>query len=307
SPFGFYTSRTDSLGIVHFDVKDYYGTGEITIKVRQENQELYKVEVITPFSDQRYVASISQLNISGELAHSLLQKSISMQAQNIYRTDSIRKFETPYITDTFPFYGKADFTYALDDYKRFTTMEEVLREYVTPVTVGLRNGKFHLRIYDEMFEQSYDEHMLVLLDGVPILDASKVFSYDPLKVKKLELVPRQYMIGPARFNGIASFETISGKFDGFELDPTIIAVDYDGLQLQREFYSPQYKNEEQKLNRIPDLRTTLYWLPKLNVKPGERNVVNFFTSDLKGKFLVVLEGITSNGEPISSSQTFSVE
>src|SRR5690606_14118501 len=127
------------------------------------------------------------------------------------------------------------------------------------------------------------------------------------KVKKLELVPRQYMIGPARFNGIASFETYNGKFDGFELDPSIIAVDYEGLQLQREFYSPQYINDEQLLSRIPDMRTTLYWLPKLIVKPGETNAINFFTSDLKGKFMVVLEGISSSGEPVSASQTFSVE
>src|SRR5690606_26616977 len=110
-------------------------------------------------------------------------------------------FDAPYISDTLPFYGKADFTYMLDDYKRFTTMEEVLREYVTPITLGLKNGQLQVRMFDEFYEQSYDEHMLFLLDGVPILDANKIISYDPLKVKKLELVPRQYMIGPARFNG----------------------------------------------------------------------------------------------------------
>ena len=307
SPFGFYSSKTDSLGVVHFDVKDYYGMGEIIIKVRSENQEQYKVEIITPFSDQRFASSLPELNFSREIEQSLLQKSIAMQAQNIYRMDSIRKFDAPYISDTLPFYGKADFTYMLDDYKRFTTMEEVLREYVTPITLGLKNGQLQVRMFDEFYEQSYDEHMLFLLDGVPILDANKIISYDPLKVKKLELVPRQYMIGPARFNGIASFETIDGKFDGFELDPSIIAVDYEGLQLQREFYSPRYENDPQELNRIPDLRTTLFWLPNLKIKAGEKNVVNFFTSDLKGKFLVVLEGISSDGKPVSASQTFSVQ
>jgi hypothetical protein len=63
-----------------------------------------------------------------------------MQVQNIYSGDSIRNFKEPLITDSLPFYGLPETEYKLDDYKRFTTMEEVLREYVTQINVGVRNG-----------------------------------------------------------------------------------------------------------------------------------------------------------------------
>lgn len=306
-PIGFYAAKTDSLGIVHFDVKNYYGPGDIIIQVRSESNAAYKVELINPYSEIKPKHGLPLFSFSKEHEEKILQKSIAMQVQNIYRTDSIRKFSMPAVNDTFPFYGKADFTYWLDSYKRFTTMEEVLREYVFPITVAVRNGQLRIRMSDELSGELYDDHILLLLDGVPLRNVDKIFAYDPLKIKKLEVLPRQYLVGSSWFNGIASFETYDGQFDGFELDPSIVTVDYEGLQLKREFYSPIYPNEKQRLGRVPDHRTTLLWLTGLKKDANGKTDIQFYTSDQRGKFLIVMEGITAAGEIISASATFTVE
>ncbi len=306
-PIGFYAAKTDSLGIVRFDVKDYYGPGDIIIQVRSGTNVPYKVELINPYSEINVKTGLPFFSISKEHEEKILQKSIAMQVQNIYRTDSIRKFTMPVVNDTFPFYGKADFTYWLDSYKRFTTMEEVLREYVLPITVAVRSGELRIRMSDELSGELYDDHILVLLDGVPLRNIDKIFAYDPLKIKKLEVLPRQYLVGSSWFNGIASFETYAGQFDGFELDPSIVTVDYEGLQLQREFYSPIYQNEKQRLDRIPDHRTTLLWLTGLKKDENGKTDVQFYTSDQRGKFLIVMEGVTADGEIINASTTITVE
>ena len=306
-PIGFYAAKTDSLGIVHFDVKDYYGPGDIIIQVRAENNAAYKVELINPYSEIKSKPGLPLFSLSKEHEEKILQKSIAMQVQNIYRTDSIRKFIMPALNDTFPFYGKADFTYLLDSYKRFTTMEEVLREYVFPITVAVRNGELRIRMSDELSGELYDDHILLLLDGVPLRNVDKIFAYDPLKIKKLDVLPRQYLVGSSWFNGIASFETYDGQFDGFELDPSIVTVDYEGLQLKREFYSPIYPNEKERLDRVPDYRTTLLWLTGLKKDENGKTDVQFYTSDQRGKFLIVMEGITAAGEIINASSTFTVE
>ena len=186
-------------------------------------------------------------------------------------------------------------------------MEEVLREYVTPINVVLRNGKLHMSVYDELMRTVYTDDILVLLDGVPLMDYQKIFSYDPLKVKKLEVIPRRYMLGGINYKGIASFETYQGKFDGFELTPGLISVDYDGLQLQREFYSPVYETSSQKQQRIPDYRSTLYWNPDVPVNNAGQASLQFYTSDLHGKFLIVLQGFNAAGEPVYATGSFTVE
>jgi hypothetical protein len=307
APFGFYMSKSDSLGIVKFEVKDYYGPGEIIAQVAEQDKSNYRVDFFSPFSDDPSLLKLPEMVLSRDNSDRILEKSISMQAQNIYSADSIRRFIAPELPDTLPFFGRAEFTYLLDDYKRFTTMEEVLREYVMPVNVLLRNGKLYMSIFDEASRQVYHDNMLVLLDGVPLADHNKIFSFDPLKIRRLSVVPRRYVFGPRLFSGIASFETYGGKFDGFELDPSLIAVDYEGLQLQREFYSPRYETVSGP-TRVPDMRTTLYWTPELPV-PGssEKPGLQFYTSDIKGKFIVVLEGLSKKGEPVFGSTTFEVK
>jgi hypothetical protein len=213
----------------------------------------------------------------------------------------------PVQVDTVAFYGKPEYSFRLDEYKRFTTMEEVLREYVPFVNVVMRNGNLYMNVFDESTKRIYEKNALVLLDGVPLKNYNKMFSYDPLKVVKLDVVPRRYLFGGTNFSGIISFQTYTGRFDGFELDPSIITMDYEGLQLQREFYAPVYTTKEQQESRLPDFRTTLYWKPDI-VSHGDKTIaIPFFTSDQKGKFLVLLQGITNKGQPVSATTSFSVQ
>ncbi|HKZ65560.1 MAG TPA: hypothetical protein VJ111_04360, partial [Chitinophagaceae bacterium] len=307
SPFGFCAAKTDSKGMVYFDVKNYYGPGDIIIQAGRDTTNNYRVDILTPFADDYQLVRLPFFSFAKKEEKKLTGKSIAMQVQNIYVADSIRRFNPPVLVDTFPFFGKAEYSYRLDEYKRFTTMEEVLREYVLPVNVVLRNGKLYMNMYDAITQTIHTDNVLVLLDGVPLMNYNKIFSYDPLKVKKLDVVPVRYQIGGINFKGIASFETYQAKFDGFDLIPGIIAVDYEGLQLQREFYSPLYESNNEREKRIPDLRSTLYWTSDVSTDKSEKELLQFYTSDQKGKFLIVLQGFNAKGEPVSSTSSFRVE
>ena len=58
-------------------------------------------------------------------------------------------------------------------------------------------------------------------------------------------------------------------------------------------------------SRLPDFRQQLYWESDLKMDQTN-NEISFFTSDVTGTFEVKLEGITSDGTPISISKRFSV-
>ena len=49
---------------------------------------------------------------------------------------------------------------------------------------------------------------------------------------------RKYYLGRTDYDGIVSYSTYQGDFKGFEVDPSALALEYSGLQLKREFYTP---------------------------------------------------------------------
>ena len=306
-PFGFYTARSNESGEVLYEVKNFYGNSQLIAQPGWDADSTYKVEIIKPYAQTTALRKYTHYRLTEKSKEMLLQRSIGMQVQNIYYGDSLRRFLNPVISDTLPFYGQAQRSYRLDNYKRFTTMEEVLREYVAEIGVNLRRGKLHLRIFDFTIRDFYDNYTLVLLDGVPLTDRDKIFSYDPLKVRRLDIFHSPYINGHLVFYGIASFITYSGVFDGYELDPKLIAIDYNGLQLQREFFSPVYKTKEQSESRLPDLRNTLYWNPDIITNKDGKTVLQFYSSDKKGEYHVVVHGMNDRGDIVTGKATFEVK
>jgi hypothetical protein len=91
------------------------------------------------------------------------------------------------------------------------------------------------------------------------------------------------------------------------LNPQSVSLDYEGLQLQRVFYAPQYSDQKQRESRIPDRRNLLHWLPKVTLSKEGRRQLEFYTSDLTGDYTIVIEGLTKNGFAGSTEQTFTVK
>ncbi len=66
-----------------------------------------------------------------------------------------------------------------------------------------------------------------------------------------------------------------------------------GYSKEREFYSPKY------LPNAPisstDLRTTIYWNPKVITDASGNFSFDFFNADGKGSYRAVVEGFDKNG------------
>jgi hypothetical protein len=113
------------------------------------------------------------------------------------------------------------------------------------------------------------------------------------------------MTGPTTFDGLVSFMTYKGDLAGFPLDPYLVKLNYDGLQVQREFYAPRYDTPRQRDSRLPDGRTLLYWNPSLN--PNAQGQVDFYTSDQDGTYLVEVNGLASDGRVGTQQLRFEVK
>ncbi len=298
-----YGCKSDYNGLVHFDLKDFYGKSQVILQTNTTTDSIYHLEIFSPFSEQSSDVSLPAIKVPESNADQLQEANLDMKVEAAYHENDLKKVEEPDI-DSLAFYGLPLKTYMLDNYTRFTTMEEVMREYVAEVNVAKKGTQYHFSTFSapayvvkdmQMVDVMLKKDPLMLLDGVPVFDVNKIIAYDPLKVQKLEVVGALYHWGPITANGIVSFTTYNGDLTGYKLNPNDLLLDYDGLQKQRIFYSPEYATEKQQQNRLPDFRTLLYWSPNIITDKEGNAHFSFYTGDIPGKYIVELQGISTNG------------
>ena len=298
-----YNSKSDSTGMVRFYTKEFYGPNEIVLQT-DGTDSIYKIELVDPFSDKISPKSLPAFELSENMKGIISDDNLSMQVQNSFVSEKLKQFDAPVI-DSSAFFGNPDIQYLLDNYTRYSTMEEVLREYVYEVLVRRQKENFHL-IVSDVDNKIFLDDPLTLINGIPVFDPNRVIKYDPLKIKKIDIVKRKYFYGPSIFNGILNFVT-------YQPDPSILSdlkpvvLEYEGLQYQREFYSPVYETQDQISSRLPDFRNVLYWSPDIHTDAQGKAEINFFTSDLKGKYIAVLQGMNVDGRVGERSVLFEVK
>ena len=298
---------SDENGNIKFEFPHLYNDGQVILQADSSKYNTYKIEIDNPFYISKNNSQIIEPILLPKLNKEIIQQlNSNIEIQNHFKPDNFNHFISPNI-DSNAFYYKPDYTYYLDLYARFTTMEEVIREYVTPISLTKNEGRFQLAVYDDQNKRFFDKAPLVLLDGVPILNMDKFIEYDHLKIRKLEVVSRTYFLGNMAFNGIANFITYNGKMEGYELDPRATLIDYKGLQMQREFMAPVYENQNQIDSRMPDFRHLLNWSANINTTSKGKINTAFYTSDVPGKYAIVLQGISKQGHPIYKQTTFTVK
>lgn len=305
--FHFYTSRSNSDGSINFFTKDLYGDNLIIAQGEPTANGNSSISILSPFS-QEYSSGIKPAYaISAKLSAQQLQRSINVQLQKNFAYNKIVT-DPVIIKDSLPFFGRETIQYALDDYVRFPTMEEVLREYVEELNVKKKKNEFSLAMVTRDPDGlAIIKHPAIFIDGVPVFDSgNKITHYDPLKIKTIKVLTDRYYYGPATFEGIASFTTYKGDLDGFMPDPNATVIDYPGLQLSRRFYSPVYETVAQQTSRIPDFRDLLFWNDDASLSDDGKGSVNFYTSDQTGTYKVVITALTKDGSIAETTLTFNV-
>jgi hypothetical protein len=302
--FKFASSISSGSGLIRFNVEKFYGSHEIIAQTNAADSN-YRVFIDNPFSDQYSEISVEPLQLNPILTGDILMRSIGAQAQIIYQPGKKEHYILPVNFDTTAFFGIPSKTYYLDDYTRFPTMEEDMREIVKEVHVRKKEDNFYYEVFNEPVISYFNDDPLVLIDGVPVFNIDKIVAIDPLKIKRIDVTTTKFFQGSQQYDGIVSYGTYNGDLDGYQLDPNSLVVEYDGLQLEREFYSPQYETPDDTLSRIPDYRNVLYWTSDIKTKSG-RQSISFYTSDIPGKYFVLVQGISDTGEAGYATTQFTV-
>jgi len=104
---------------------------------------------------------------------------------------------------------------------------------------------------------------------------------------------------PKMYLPVVSFKTYSHSYRG---NPRgAIVFSYQGIYLAREFYAPDY--DKIKTDKS-DNRKTIYWNPDIKTDSTGRAEVSFYNSDLIGKALISISGVSFSLKDASSAKSY---
>ena len=296
-----YTALIRADGSATFFTSNIYGDQNMFLEIEDVNRDnICHLEIISPFLNLE-PGDIPELALSPEYSEALELRGVAMQLERNFNSDTLYSAlpaRQHKVLDP-----QSCKSYILDDYTRFPVMEDIFIEFIPEIRVRQVNGKRELQLLvtDQRGQFRLQQGMsLILLDGVPVLDQEKIFSYDPLLVKRIDIYPDSYFVGIRGFSGIVNFVTYKGTLPSMAFEDNVRIVDYQGTSYPLAYTCEGISNE------YPDFRQTLLWHPLLTLEPGESMEMECKMPVYTGRFEAVAEGITSSGSAVMANSTFTI-
>jgi len=286
-------TKTDNNGQFNFVVRGS-GMNEIVIQPLSSDITGYYVELNQSFSASFSNFKPSPFFLDSSKIVQINNAIVSMQIQNIYEPFR-QNSEVALKTSVPDFYGRPENTIKMSDYIELTSVREVVKEIIPNVYTLKQNGKYDFKLINKFRGQPFENKPLILVDGVPIYDFEKVLSINSKEIERVDVINTRYFFSENIFDGIVSFITKKGNLSALEFDNSIFRQVYEGCQIPNNFYSPDYNTSVLKESRIPDYRNTLFWKPDLHTMKNGKAEIEFYTSDEKAEYTIVVEGISNDG------------
>ena len=153
----------------------------------------------------------------------------------------------------------------------------------------------------------YEKEPGMFVDGVAVKEASVIASIEPELVEKIDVVREQYYIGDYFFSGIVNIITRAGDFSDAVLPDYATRLPYTVLDRVNSFRSRDYSSGDNKTNRIPDFRNTLYWNPSVKPDKTGKAKIELWSADVVADYKVNIQGIDSGGNIFSFKKLIKVK
>lgn len=297
---GFQYSLTDKNGNFSLHIPISRNINDIIIQPEEADKGNI-INMGTSFSELYSPAGEPSSDTDYIAPEYISKMSSNYQISKIYGLSTVGEAEIP--SDKLPdrkrFYGKPDIELIMDDYIKLPVMEEVFFELLPGVNMKRAKSGYEITLMNNINKKEFNVPPGLLVDGVIIKDATAIAEIDPELVEKIDVVTENYLVGDYMFYGLLNVITIAGDCSNADLPDHAVRLQYRAVDPVFPFSSPDYSIPQMKQNRIPDFRNTLYWNPSL--KPGVDNKIRieFWTSDYPSDYIIDIQGLTSEGRPLS--------
>ena len=301
-----YFSEADASGSVTFYTNGLVNSGELIIEpLYSQEIENFNIEFKDPFINAKPSQFDSVL---------LSRSSLDVIEERMFEMQVARRYGLYNITENVyairRLLNKDNLiNYRLDDYNRFITIRETVFEYIPDLRFRQSGGIYSLwaLLYPDFTAYGNNkeygtEKAMVFLDGIPIYDHTSIVEYDAYKVESIQVLAKKVYIDNHIFHGVVFINTFNGRHEDLKIDPKVKIIDYNAPQSASRL-SHQHLTES---NKIPDIRSLLYWDPVFDMSAKENREISIFTSSTAGEYCIEMEGIDENGEAIYLRRYFTV-
>lgn len=306
--FDFLVYNTDSDGKYLFSLPPLQGEKDMYIVARAGNVNP-EILIDNDFNTDAFYIKGEEFRLTNAEKDIAEEIMLNMQIEKIYRTDKIQDslYARKDSVGT-TFYGNPTRILYIDEYIELPTVEEVLFELVPEVIVKRRKKDVFLNVTDnEIYRPDLAIFKpLVLLDYIPVYNLDNLLKLSPSKISRIEVVNEIFFKGSSRFGGIISIFSRKGDIAGVDLPANSLFFDFHTFTEQDKVILPDYGKNKGDLNK-PDYRSCLYWNPELIPGNDMKASLEFYTSDRKGKYLVLIRGVSEEGGIIEGKCTFMVK
>ncbi len=301
-------SKTRQDGSFYFQMNEYYRqkASYVNLFIPGEEAGRYRITVRDKFAPLPFnpLSIVPHENIGNYLEEAAMIRRV-MQAYDI-RTYHNTPDIPGYVHYSVPFlYRVPTHRINTSDYIPLDNMTEIANEIVPDLRVRGRGNDISPVVICSRTRSYMPGLPVFFMNGVYVRNFADIagLSSDDLAVVEILSVP--WSFGSIRFNGIVSL------FDGKgteKLPADRLRTELETIpQLERvTFRNIKYNSRERNDPGIPDMRETLFWEPSALVDEGTPEDVIFYTGDLKGSYTIIIEGVTTEGEPFSGRTKISV-
>ena len=298
-------ATTDADGNFYTYLRKDYKERVAIIQVEDSDSDV-AIKVRSPRKLNVANLKFGNFTFDEKLAEAIKERSVHNQIENQFFS---LKPDSVLLGDPIdPFDGGIPEMVVLDEYTRFPTFQETLVEILN--NAGYRNnsnGNDYIRIAQdfETFNEEFNSFpAIVLFDGVFITNHEAMKEYDARNIKSISLIRDQFQLANKEYQGIMAVETFDGDYyEKYNLKNGTSAT-ITKPSPNKNYYVQVYDNTS--FDRVPDYRTLLFWKP--NAVINDTNLdFEFFTSDVKGTYDIIVDGFTTYGKPISFSRSITVE
>lgn len=296
----YFGTLTDEQGRFILTLPERTGTQELFVACEPSGDQLREVRIDQDFASDPIPFRTRKFTLSRSEKEVATRMVLNMQFSNAYRAVQTSPAHESGKDPTVPFYGRPTSTIKLGEFIKLPTMNEVFVNLVPDVFVFYDQGEPYLKIHSS-FHNITIFPSLVLIDKIPIFDHKAIFSIDPERIERIEVVNEIYVRGSLIYGGMIFLTSRQGDMAAVDLPEGSYFFDYQA-------FHPGYAQAQYTLSdRIPDTRNTLLWIDKISLDPEEIKTLQFPASSQSGEYIILVRGLSTDGEIVYGRSSFSVE
>ena len=297
---------TNSKGIFQFQLNDYYNGKELIFSIKDApTTKALKIEIEDEFN-LKTLFKAGRFSENPELKNYILRSQDIVYINKTYPFKIVEELTKPLITSYIcpKVYNKPIQSVYPVDFVSLPDFTEIAREILPTVKVRKHNNTYVANIIDTENRIFFNKKPALFLDGVLIDDINQIIMFGTDKINKIDVLSTERIYGDLKFPGIIAVFSKSMEIKNINPNQTSIRVMNDIYHPYSIFNLDDNKNSKPSLS--PDFLQLLYWNPNFEINSTQNSNFEFYTSDHIGNYIIKVEGITSEGIPISSSTKIQV-